>query len=137
MYIITSGENFSLCSFLSFLGLLALFRIIRKICNWEGTGFGSPLSDVLLFYFQTNSHIFVSCARWKGEVWYQCRHYEKLIVSFSFHLTQCYYLRIFTEAGYIFLFINYDRALRPLRDNFWCHVVGLAKHSSMVCYIGT
>ena len=68
----------------------------------------------------------------RREVWYQCRHYEKLIVSFSFHLTQCYYLRIFTEAGYIFLFINYDRALRPLRDNFLCHAVGLNTHQWFV-----
>ena len=32
-------------------------------------------------------------------------------------LTQCYCLGILTEAGYIFLFVNYDRALRPQRDN--------------------
>ena len=42
-------------------------------------------------------------------------------------MAKCYYLRILTEVGYIFWFINYDRALRPLRDNFCCHVVSLAK----------
>ena len=74
--------------------------------------------------------IFISGATWKGEAWYPCCHYEKLIVSFFFQwtkmitslprlpqqvdktvkkriigLTQCYCLGILTEVGYIFLFI--------------------------------
>ena len=32
-----------------------------------------------------------------------------------------------TEIGYILLFINYDKALRLLRDNFICHIVSLGK----------
>ena len=45
-------------------------------------------------------------------------------------LTQCYCLGILTEVGYIFLFINYHRALRPHRDNFF--MSWLETHQSFV-----
>ena len=146
--------------------VILFFNIDVVVINFDKLGKvaskWNPNPDLDLDTWKTDSRIFISCVRWKGEAWYPCRHYDKLIVSFSLRwnkmitslprlpqqvdktvkkritgLTQCYCLGILTEVDYIALFINYDRVLRPQRDNFWCHAVSLARNSSIVCFIET
>ena len=116
--------------------------------------------DLDLDTWRTGPRIFISCARWKGEAWYPCRHYDKLIVSFSLRWNKMItslprlpqqvnktvkkrvigLTSVSRDINWSWLYLlvyYYDRALRPSRDNFWCHAASLAKNSSIVCYIGT
>ena len=64
------------------------FNIDAVVFNFDKLGKVAskriPNSNLDPHTWKTNSRIFTSCARWKGEGWYPYRHYDKLNESFSF-----------------------------------------------------
>ena len=67
--------------------LLFFFNIDAVLFNFDKLGEVAskriPNSNLDPHTWKT-PRIFTSCARWKGEAWCPYRHYDKLIVSFSF-----------------------------------------------------
>ena len=144
--------------------VILFFNIDVVVVNFDKLGKvaskWNPNPDLDLDTWKTDPRIFISCARWKGEAWYLCRLYDKLIVSFSLgwnkmitslprlpqQVDKTIKKRVIgltplsrdINWSWLYLLVYYyDRALRPLKDNFWCHAVSLARNSSIVCYIGT
>ena len=134
--------------------IILFFSIDVVVVNFDKLGKvaskWNPNPDLDLDTWKTDPRIFISCARWKGEAWYPCRLYDKLIVSFSLGWNKMItslprspqqvdktvkkrvigLTSVSRDINWSWLYLlvyYYDRALRPLKDNFWCHAASLKK----------